>query len=260
MARAHRHYIPGYVWHITHRCHKREFLLKFARDRREYLSWLFEAKKRYGLCILNYMVTSNHVHLLLVDVGKEAAIPRSIQLAAGKTAQQFNRRKQRHGAFWQDRYHATAIETDGHLIRCLVYIDMNMVRAGAVAHPCEWECCGFHEIQRPKQRYRLIDHQRLCQLLRIDSTNHLARSHSDWIGAELARTDKARQERWTERIAVGGKSFVENTRDRLGIRARAKWISRLGDTWSVREESYHYGSDFQIQNKGLSGENTYFWK
>ena len=27
MARANRHYIPGYVWHITHQCHKREFLL-----------------------------------------------------------------------------------------------------------------------------------------------------------------------------------------------------------------------------------------
>ena len=29
MPRANRHYIPGYVWHITHRCHKKEFLLKF---------------------------------------------------------------------------------------------------------------------------------------------------------------------------------------------------------------------------------------
>jgi hypothetical protein len=26
-------YIPGHVWHITHRCHKREFLLKVAKDR-----------------------------------------------------------------------------------------------------------------------------------------------------------------------------------------------------------------------------------
>jgi REP element-mobilizing transposase RayT len=24
MARANRHHLPGYVWHITHRCHKRE--------------------------------------------------------------------------------------------------------------------------------------------------------------------------------------------------------------------------------------------
>jgi len=23
MARANRHFIPGYVWHLTHRCHKR---------------------------------------------------------------------------------------------------------------------------------------------------------------------------------------------------------------------------------------------
>jgi len=26
VARANRHYIPGHVWHLTHRCHKREFL------------------------------------------------------------------------------------------------------------------------------------------------------------------------------------------------------------------------------------------
>lgn len=46
-------------WHITHRCHKREFLLKFSKDRRRWLQWLSEAKKRYGLKILNYAVTSN---------------------------------------------------------------------------------------------------------------------------------------------------------------------------------------------------------
>lgn len=51
MARAKRRYLSGYAWHITHRCHKREFLLKFGRDRRRWLQWLFEAKKRYYLCI-----------------------------------------------------------------------------------------------------------------------------------------------------------------------------------------------------------------
>jgi hypothetical protein len=45
MPRASRHFLPGYVWHITHRCHQRKFLLKFARDRRRYLHWLFEALK-----------------------------------------------------------------------------------------------------------------------------------------------------------------------------------------------------------------------
>jgi REP element-mobilizing transposase RayT len=65
MARANRHYIPGNVWHITHRCHKKEFLLKFGRDRRRWIEWLFEARKRYGLKVLNYIVTSNSLHIVL---------------------------------------------------------------------------------------------------------------------------------------------------------------------------------------------------
>ena len=60
MARAKRHYIPGYVWHITHRCHKREFLLKFPRDQRRWIEWLYQAKKRYsGLSVLNYNEIQN---------------------------------------------------------------------------------------------------------------------------------------------------------------------------------------------------------
>ncbi len=47
MARANRHHLPGYVWHITHRCHKREFLLKFDKDKKRWIHWLFEAKKRF---------------------------------------------------------------------------------------------------------------------------------------------------------------------------------------------------------------------
>jgi putative transposase len=28
----------------------------------------------------------------------------------------------------------------------MVYIDLNMVRAGVVDHPSEWPDCGYHEI------------------------------------------------------------------------------------------------------------------
>lgn len=59
-------------------------------------------------------------------------IPKSVQLAAGHTAQEYNHRKRRKGAYWEDRYHATAVQTDRHLIQCIVYMDLNMVRAGVV--------------------------------------------------------------------------------------------------------------------------------
>ena len=84
-------------------------------DRQRWLHWLFEAKKRYRLSILNYTVTSNHIHLLVMNNKDPQAIPKSMQLIAGRTAQEFNRRKDRKGAFWEDRYHATIVETGEHL-------------------------------------------------------------------------------------------------------------------------------------------------
>ena len=112
MPRANRYYMAGYVWHITHRCHQKQFLLKFAKDRRRWIDWLFEAKKRYGLTVLNYLVTSNHIHLLVFDNGNNRIFS-SLQLIAGRVSQEYNQRKGRKGAFWEDRYHATAIDTEG---------------------------------------------------------------------------------------------------------------------------------------------------
>jgi putative transposase len=79
-----------------------------------------------------------------------------MQLIAGRTAQEYNRRRAMQGAFWEDRYHATAIEIDEHLHRCVVYIDLNMVRAGVVNHPGQWNESGFCEIQEPPKRYAIM--------------------------------------------------------------------------------------------------------
>ncbi len=91
MARANRHFLSSHVWHITHRCHKREFLPKVARDRWRRLHWLFEANGRYGLSVLNYMATSNHLHLLVRDRG-HSEIVESVRLMTGRTGQEHNRR------------------------------------------------------------------------------------------------------------------------------------------------------------------------
>ena len=42
-----------------------------------------------------------------------------------------------------------------------MYIDLNMVRAGAVAHPEQWLECGYAEIQHSKARWRIIDEEQL---------------------------------------------------------------------------------------------------
>jgi putative transposase len=69
-----------------------------------------QAKKRYGLRILNYMVTSNHIHLLVWDEGGRDVIPELVKLTAGRTGQSYTKRKNWKGTFWEDRYHAAAVQ------------------------------------------------------------------------------------------------------------------------------------------------------
>jgi len=259
MARAQRHYIPGQIWHITHRCHKREFLLKFSKDRKRWLQWLYEAKKRYGLVILNYAVTSNHIHLLVVGNNERDVIPNSIKLIAGRTGQEFNQRKSRKGAFWEDRYHATAVETGQHLFKCLVYIDLNMVRAGVVDHPSEWPFCGYNEIQEPKRKNILIDYQRLQELLGFDSYDELKRYHKRWVDDSLENGENIGDDKWTKSIAVGNKSFVEKVKSLMGVLAIGRKGIEGGESYQLREPAIAYGAHLGGKKSDMASENTYFW-
>jgi len=258
MPRANRHFLPGHVWHLTHRCHEKDFLLKFARDRNRYLRWLFEARKRFGLCVLNYVVTSNHIHLLVKDTA-EGIIARSMQLAAGRTAQEYNSRKSRLGAFWEDRYHATAIESDAHLHRCLVYVDLNMVRAGVVNHPAEWAHGGYVEIQQPRDRYRLIDLITLSALCGFSSTADFQAEHRQWVEAGLRTSAMARDDRWSESVAVGSERFVEQIRSELRSAVGNRQVTAENETHFLREPASSYNPLFDRKNTVLSRNNAYRW-
>jgi putative transposase len=259
MARAKRHFVPGYIWHITHRCHKGEFLLKFSKDRHRYLQWLYQARKRYGLTILNYMVTSNHIHLLVVDTGKRDVIPKSMQLVAGRTGQEYNQRKSRKGAFWEDRYHATAVESGEHLTRCLVYIDTNMVRAGVVNHPSMWSFCGYNEIQEPRRKNILIDYKRLQGLVGAGSYDQLRSSHRGWIEEYLVNGSKGRENEWTESIAVGSRSFTENVKMLLGFKAKGRKVVEGSEGYQLREAAGDYNALLGAEKDDIAPENSYFW-
>ncbi len=158
MARANRYILPGQVYHVTHRCHNRAFLLKFARDRDAYRCMLRERLGRFPVSLLGYCLTSNHVHLLLqIQGGDPRILAQFMQTLEGDFAQAYNLRKGRSGAYWSDRYHAVMVERGEHLWRCLRYIDLNMVRAGVVREPAEWAWCGYGELVGLRRRYRVVD-------------------------------------------------------------------------------------------------------
>ena len=204
------------------------------------------------------MITSNHIHLLVEDKG-EGMIPRSIQLIAGRTAQDYNRRKKRKGAFWEDRYQATAVQADSHFVQCMIYIDLNMVRTGVVGHPSEWYFSGYNEIQRPPQRYSIIDRKRLMELVGIGVGDELSRTHKGWVDEILRSGETARESKWTESVAVGNKKFIGKVREKLGVRAAGRDIIKSGASYELKEPGVSYSYDFGVKNGTLSPENTYFW-
>lgn len=236
MHRAKLFFYPGVVWHLTQRCHNRSFLLKFHKDKKCWMKWLFKAKRSYGLHVLNYTVTSNHIHLLVFADERRWVIPRSMQLLAGRTGWEYNRRKNRSGAFWEDSYHATAIQSDRHLFECMIYIDLNMVRAGVVKHPSEWRFCGFHELMSSRKRYRLLDLKMLFILMGESRMDRLRESYVRLVDAAIDIKNLKRDKKWTDCIAVGSEAFIKEMKERLGQKARYRLATGNKHDWTLREE------------------------
>jgi putative transposase len=238
MPRANRYLLQGYTYHLTHRCCDRQFLLRFAKDRNAYRRWLRVGARRYGVPVYDYCVTCNHVHLV-VHADDTQAVARMMQLAAGATARQYNRRKKRTGPFWEDQYHCTIVESGEHLWRCLRYLALNMVRAGRVTHPSEWEWCGYHELLGRRRRYRVLVVPRLLEALGGVGTGAFRDSYSYGVGVRAPVLGGSREPLWTESLAVGSPAFVEGVRGRLGRRYRFEigpaGERDAGQTWVLRE-------------------------
>ena len=131
---------------------------------------------------------------------------------------------------------------------------MNMVRAGVVEHPEQWEFCGYNEIQNPRKRKGIIDFDRLMGLLGFESYDELKAAHHKWVESEIPIDHKNKDNKWTQSIAVGSKTFIEKMKDALGYRARGRKIVCSDDTFELREVITPFGNA-----DNLDSENTYLW-
>ena len=225
--------------HVTHRCQERRFLLKFELDRQNYVKRLREAAAKHAVEVLDYIVTSNHVHLLLWTA-EAAAVSALMQHVQGTSGRDYNRRKGREGAFWRDRYHPTLIQNGEHLSRCLFYIDLNMVRAGVVQHPGQWRCSGYHELSGLRQRYRVVNKQHLVRCLGAPCA---AAEFDGWyrrtLAERLAGSYHARESLWTECVAVGDRDWISGLAVRVAGVQRE--VVRCESPSELGEEQASYG-------------------
>ncbi len=144
MARMARVVAAGVPHHITQRGNNRQDVFLLDDDRRFYLETLRERSRRHRVTLLGYCLMTNHVHLVAIPER-----PNSLALALGQChsryAQHFNRRYERTGHLWQNRFYSCPLGRT-HLVRALLYVDLNPVRAGLVGQAEEypWSSARAH--------------------------------------------------------------------------------------------------------------------
>jgi putative transposase len=132
---ARRHADSG-VYHVTARGNDRHLVFLDVPDRQVFIAKLAEARDRYGWECLSYCLMGNHYHLLVV-AGPEA-LAAGMRMLNGTYAAHFNRRHQRIGHLWQERYASEAVQRDRHLLATMRYIALNPVEAGWCERPDDW--------------------------------------------------------------------------------------------------------------------------
>ncbi len=144
MSRHARVVLPGEPHHITHRGNNRQQVFLDDQDRWSYLRCLRRRCRLHQVDILAWCLMSNHVHLVLTPTSEKG-----LGKAVGEThwihAQAFNKRHARVGHLWHARYFSTPMD-ELHMLRCMLYVERNPVRAGLVEVPEDhpWSSARAH--------------------------------------------------------------------------------------------------------------------
>jgi putative transposase len=121
---------PGALHHIIIRGIERNDIFKDSQDYSNFLTRFGTILTETATSCYAWALIPNHIHLLLrTDITPITTVMR--RLLTGY-AQQFNRRHDRHGYLFQNRYKSFLCETDPYLLELVRYIHLNPIRAGII--------------------------------------------------------------------------------------------------------------------------------
>jgi len=121
------------------------------------------------------------------------------------------------------------------------YIDLNMVRAGVVKHPAEWNWCGYRELIGVRKRYCIVDATEVLTRFDKSALVEFQTNYKQSIEEDIERGILKRDVIWTESIAVGCESFVRQTQEQTTNRIEFELKETGVNQWVLREQPDAYG-------------------
>ena len=222
MARLTRLTLPDHPHHIIQRGNNRQRIFHDDRDREMLLDLLCEYAGRMEVAVHSYVLMTNHIHLLATP-SSSTGLPGMMQAVGRRYVQYFNKRHKRSGTLWEGRYRSTVIQTDRYLLACMVYIDLNPVRAGMVAKAADypWSSHG-HYVGRRHDRL-LTPHPLYWQLGNTPFAREVA--YAEMVEEGVAAEQRsALTESALKGWVLGEPDFIADVQSRIGrrvVRGRA---------------------------------------
>ena len=106
---------------------------------------------------------------------------------------------QRDGALWEDRYEAVPVHVGRYLLSCMRYLELNPVRARAVAWPGQYRWSSFHANALGHHDPLLTPHAHYCALGRDAESRQAA-----YRALFLDRTPATPSRRAKAQVPTGG--------------------------------------------------------
>jgi len=142
MARLPRLTLAAYPHHVIQRGNNRQSICLDSADFRSLKGVLESCAQRYQVAVHAFVLMDNHFHLLATPA-TDVALPKMMQAVGRGYVRYFNDRYLRTGTLWEGRYKSTLIEPDRYLLACMVYMDLNPVRAGIVASATDYPWSSY---------------------------------------------------------------------------------------------------------------------
>ncbi|MDW7739030.1 MAG: transposase [Bacillota bacterium] len=125
------------IYHIMIRGINKQKIFLDRNDREKFLSALLKYKKSSGYDVFGYCLMDNHIHLLLKE-GQEP-IDLTLKRIGVSYVFWFNKKYERSGHLFQDRFKSEPVEDDLYLFVVLRYIHQNPLNAKIVKDISDFE-------------------------------------------------------------------------------------------------------------------------
>lgn len=132
----------GNFFHIMSQGINKNFIFKEETEINKYIYIMYDLKEEYHIEIIAYCIMSNHAHLLL-KINSIEELSSYMHKLNARFAQYYNKKNNRVGFVFRNRFKSEAIRDEKHLYNCISYIFYNPVKARICARPEEYKYSNY---------------------------------------------------------------------------------------------------------------------